>query len=147
MIYQILSPVLNATDVKDLSFQQDGATCHAYDSTMGLLNEKCQVFIISQNTKINWPPQSCDLTPLNIFLWGHLKRKVYDRKPATTIRQLKDFIIRHIGEIAVWQTRDVINNFDYRVEVCLPRRGDPLLILFFTHNWHGPIEKCINVNQ
>ena len=26
--------------------------------------------IISRNSDVNWPPRSCDLTPLDYFLWG-----------------------------------------------------------------------------
>ena len=31
-----------------------------------------------------WPPRSCDLTPLDFFLWGHIKSLVYANKPATS---------------------------------------------------------------
>ena len=41
---------------------------------------RCTVFenrIISRNSDVNWPPRSCDLTPLDYFLWGALKDKYY----------------------------------------------------------------------
>ena len=65
---------------------------------MALLNEKFPGRIISRNSEVNWPPRSCDLTPLDFFLWGYLKSKVYANKP-TTVQQLKDEIRRHIGEM------------------------------------------------
>ncbi len=35
-----------------------------------------------------WPPQSPDLTPLDFFLWGHLKDKIC-ATPSATIEELK----------------------------------------------------------
>jgi len=32
-----------------------------------------------QKRKVEWPPRSPDLSPLDYFLWGHLKR-VYKTK-------------------------------------------------------------------
>ena len=40
--------------------------------------------IIALNHAIEWPPKSPDLTPCDIFLWGHLKSKVYFTPPANT---------------------------------------------------------------
>ncbi|KOC60088.1 hypothetical protein WH47_09086 [Habropoda laboriosa] len=39
--------------------------------------------VISRGGDINWPQISCDLTPLNFFLWGFLKSKVYANNPKT----------------------------------------------------------------
>ena len=126
-------PELNGMDVEDVWFQQDGATCHSANATMALLNEKFPGRIISRNSEVNWPPRSCDLTPLDVFLWSYLKSKVYANKP-TTVQQLKDEIRRHIGEIADELCRDVIKNFDHRVEVCRRSLGGHLGILYFIHN-------------
>ena len=30
-----------------------------------------------------WPPRSPDLTPCDIFLWGHIKNQVYSSPPVT----------------------------------------------------------------
>lgn len=32
---------------------------------------------------VAWPPRSPDLTPLDYFLWGHMKQKVYATVPNT----------------------------------------------------------------
>ena len=112
IITNFLWPELNGMDVEDVWFQHDGTTCHSANATMALLNEKFPGRIISRNNEANWPPRSCNLTPLDFFLWGYLKSKVYANKP-TTVQQLKDEIRRHIGEIADELCRDVIKNFDY----------------------------------
>ncbi|KYN44692.1 hypothetical protein ALC56_00687, partial [Trachymyrmex septentrionalis] len=59
------------------------------------------------------PPRSCDLTPLDFFLWGYLKSQVYVNKPTTT-RALKEEIQRCINEIQPHLCKMVMENFDKR---------------------------------
>ncbi|GFU09823.1 hypothetical protein TNCV_1292131 [Trichonephila clavipes] len=33
--------------------------------------------LISRFGPVNWPPRSCDLTPLDYFLWGYVKSLVF----------------------------------------------------------------------
>ena len=47
---------------------------------------------------VNWPPRSCDLTPLDYYLWGAVKDKCYADNPET-IDALKDNIQIAIAEI------------------------------------------------
>ena len=54
--------------------------------------------IISRRVKVVWPPRSCDLTPLDYYLWGAVKDKCYADK-SETIYSLKDNIREAIGEI------------------------------------------------
>ncbi|GFU59067.1 uncharacterized protein TNCV_2933641 [Trichonephila clavipes] len=39
--------------------------------------------LISRFGPVNWPPRSCDLTPVDYFLWGYVKSLVYADKPQT----------------------------------------------------------------
>ena len=54
--------------------------------------------LISSNADVNWPPRTCDLTPLAHFLWGAIKGKYYDHKPET-IGHLKSNISDPIADI------------------------------------------------
>jgi transposase len=130
MITNFLWPALNDMDVEEMWFQQDGATCHTANATMALLNEQFPGRMISRNSEVNWPPRSCDLTPLDFFLWGYLKSKVYANHP-TTIQELKDEIIRQIREINNHICRNVIENFDHRVDVCHQSHGGHLADIIF----------------
>jgi len=56
------------------------ATPHA---TMDILHERFEDMVISREGDVNWPPRSCDLTPLDFFLWDYLKSQVYMNKPQT----------------------------------------------------------------
>ena len=60
--------------------------------------------IISCRADIVWPSRSCDLIPLDYYLWGAVKDKCYVDKPETT-DALKDNIREAIGEIRAVQNR------------------------------------------
>ncbi|GFX92195.1 uncharacterized protein TNCV_1741151 [Trichonephila clavipes] len=60
-------------DVQELWFQQDSATCHTARATIDLLKDTFGDRLISRFGPVNWPPGSCDLTPLDYFLWGYVK--------------------------------------------------------------------------
>ncbi|GFW70872.1 oxidative stress-induced growth inhibitor 1 [Trichonephila clavipes] len=86
-------PELNNHDVQELWFQQDGATCHTARATIDLLKDTFGDRLISRFGPVNWPPRSCDLTPLDYFLWGYVKALVYADKPQT-LGHLEDNIRR-----------------------------------------------------
>ncbi|GFU97391.1 uncharacterized protein TNCV_4742031 [Trichonephila clavipes] len=67
MITNFFIPELNNHDVQELWFQQDGATCHTC-ATIDLLKDTFGDRLISRFGPVNWPPRSCDLTPLDYFL-------------------------------------------------------------------------------
>ncbi|GFV33433.1 DUF4817 domain-containing protein [Trichonephila clavipes] len=79
MITNFYIPELNNHDVQELWFQQDGATCHIARATIDLLKDTFGDHLISSFGPVNWPPRSCDLTPLDYFLWGYVKPLVYDK--------------------------------------------------------------------
>ncbi|GFV50437.1 uncharacterized protein TNCV_626801 [Trichonephila clavipes] len=83
MITNFFTPELNNHDVQELWFQQDGATCHTARATIDLLKDTLDDRLISRFGPVNWPPRSCDLTPLDYFLWGYVKSLVYADKPQT----------------------------------------------------------------
>ncbi|GFX24645.1 uncharacterized protein TNCV_3344251 [Trichonephila clavipes] len=75
MITNFFIPELNNHDVQEeLWFQQDGATCHTARATIDLLKDTFGDRLISRFGPVNWPPRSCDLTPLDYFLWISHKR-------------------------------------------------------------------------
>ncbi|GFV79261.1 uncharacterized protein TNCV_71291 [Trichonephila clavipes] len=73
MITNFFIPELNNHDIQELWCQQDGATCHTARATIDLLKDTLGDRLISRFGPVNWPPRSCDLTPLDYFLWGYVK--------------------------------------------------------------------------
>ncbi|GFW02585.1 uncharacterized protein TNCV_2456001 [Trichonephila clavipes] len=68
MITNFFIPELNNHDVQEMWFQQDGATFHTARATIDLLKDTFGDRLISRFGPVNWPPRSCDLTPLDSFL-------------------------------------------------------------------------------
>ncbi|GFW17038.1 uncharacterized protein TNCV_2761621 [Trichonephila clavipes] len=60
--------VLEESIDKELWFQQDDATCHTARAKIDLLKDTFGDRLISRFGPVNWPPRSCDLTPLDYFL-------------------------------------------------------------------------------
>jgi len=85
-------------DTDNMWFQQEGATYHTSHATMDILHERFEGMVISRGGDVNWSPRSCNLTPLDFFLWGRLKSQVYTNKPQT-IDALKVNITNAIHQI------------------------------------------------
>lgn len=83
MLEKILWPQLEDMELDGMWFQQDGATAHTTNANIDFLHTKFPERVISRNGDVNWPPRSCDITPLDFFLWGYVKDKVYANHPQT----------------------------------------------------------------
>ncbi|GFY14510.1 uncharacterized protein TNCV_1315641 [Trichonephila clavipes] len=125
MITNFFIPELNSHDVQELWFQQDGATCHTARATIDLLKDTFGDRLISRFGRVNWPPRSCDLTPLDYFLWGYVKSLVYADKPQT-LDHLEDNIRRVIADIRPQMLEKVIENWTSRLDYIRASRGSPM---------------------
>jgi len=67
----------------EMWFQLDGAPPHFAINVRQWLNENFQNKWIGRGSTIRWPARSPDLTPLDFFLWGYVKQKVYVEPPTT----------------------------------------------------------------
>ncbi|GFV75595.1 putative transposable element [Trichonephila clavipes] len=115
MITKCFIPELNNHDVQELWFQQDGATYHTARATIDLLKETFGEGLISSFGPVNWPLRSCDLTPLDYFLWGYVKSLVYADKPQM-LGHLEDNIRRVIADIRPQMLEKVIENWTSRLD-------------------------------
>ncbi|GFV01667.1 putative LOC100569746 [Trichonephila clavipes] len=125
MITNFFIPELNKHDVQELWFQQDGATCHTARATIDLLKDTFGDRLISRFGPVNWPPRSCDLTPLDYFPWGYVKSLVYADKPQT-LEHLEDNIRRVIADIRPQMLEKVIENWTSRLDYIRASRGSPM---------------------
>lgn len=107
MITQFLLPKLETIDVANMWFQQDLATRHAASQTVQLLYETFPGPVLSRFDDQNWLIRSCDLTPLDLFLWGYLGLKVYVYK-LTTTRALQEEIKLRVNIIQPQLCRKVM---------------------------------------
>lgn len=103
-------------------YQQDGATPHCAINTLALLRRSFGNRIISRRTDTPWAPHSPDLNPLDFFLWGYSKDRVYENSPQTT-DELKQEIRRVVRGVTVDACRNTIENFTKRVKLCIQQKG------------------------
>lgn len=123
-------PNVATHDLEELWFQQDGATCHTSHETINLLKETFGERVISRNGPVDWPPRSCDLTPLDFFLWGHVKAQVYADKPAT-IEHLEANITREIHAVRLEVLEKVMLNWTKRMSYLKASRGGHMPEIIF----------------
>ncbi|GFW71838.1 uncharacterized protein TNCV_3220141 [Trichonephila clavipes] len=130
MITNFFIPELNNHDVQELWFQQDGVACHTARATIDLLKDTFGDRLISRFGPVNWPPRSCDLTPLDYFLWGYVKSLVYADKPQT-LDHLEDNIRRVIADIRPQMLEKVIENCTSRLDYIRASRGSHMPEILF----------------
>ena len=58
------------TSIGNISFQQDGATCHTAEATLDVLRPVFEDRIISRRAHAVWSPRGCDLTHTYIHSWS-----------------------------------------------------------------------------
>ncbi|GFX67638.1 uncharacterized protein TNCV_3933801 [Trichonephila clavipes] len=129
MITNFFIPELNNHDVQELWFQ-DGATCHTARATIDLLKDTFGDRLISRFGPVNWPPRSCDLPPLDYFLWGYVKSLVYADKPQT-LDHSEDNIRRVIADIRPQMLEKVIEKWTFRLDYIRAGRGSPMPEIIF----------------
>ncbi|GFU35586.1 uncharacterized protein TNCV_2099021 [Trichonephila clavipes] len=127
MITNFFISELNNHDVQELWFQQDGATCHTARATIDLLKDTFGDRLISRFGHVNWPPRSCDLTPLDYFLWGYVKSLVYADKPQT-LDHLEENIRRVIADVRPQMLEKVIENWTSRLDYIRASRGSHIAL-------------------
>ena len=83
-------------------------------ATLDVLRPVFEDRIISRRANVVWPPRSCDLTPLDCYLWGVVKDKCYADKPEA-IDALIGNIREAIGKIQLHIIDNVVKNCTDRV--------------------------------
>ena len=71
-----------------LWFQHDGAPAHYALNVRRFLDQQFPNRWIGHGGAVSWPPRSPDLTPLDFFLWGHMKSLIY----ATPVESEEDLV-------------------------------------------------------
>ena len=130
MLNEFMFTIIEEKDIGNIWFQQDGATCHTAEATLEFLRPVFGDRIINRRADVFWPPPSCDLTPLDYYLWGAVKDKCYANNPET-IDALKDNIREAIGEIHLHILHNLLKNWTDRVGYWMASRGGHLNKIIF----------------
>ena len=62
--------------MNQMNFQHDGAPSHYTRHVRDYLNESFPNRWLGRGGPVAWPPRSPNLTPLDYYLWGHMKTLV-----------------------------------------------------------------------
>ena len=130
MIEEFFLPKLEEMNLRDVWFQQDGATAHTARTSMALLREHFPERLISLRGDLDWPARSPDLAPCDFFLWGYLKSLVYTNRPKT-LGMLKNNIRAAIANIDTGTLEKVEQNFRFRLSQCIDQNGGHLQDIIF----------------
>ena len=114
----------NGGSLATLVWQQDGAPCHVTNRNMQYLDSQFEDRVISRKSVRgrDWPARSPDLNPLDYFLWGFLKSKVYSPWPRN-LDELEANIRREVGNLQPAMIRRVIMDIKVRARKYLLANG------------------------
>jgi len=113
---------------KDHFFQQDGAAPHVTRENLELLKGVFGERVFSRKYPDNfdigiaWPPYSPDLSPLDFFLWGYLKDKIFENAPKT-IESLSEAIVEVLESVPAVSCGRTIASFEKRLRYLVTAGG------------------------
>lgn len=115
---------------ENMWYQHDGAPAHFALIVQEYLNNWKTDKWIGRGGSITWPPRSPDLTPIDFFLWGHVKQEVY-QTPPTTPDNMKDRIRQCFARISHATLIKVRESIIRRLQLCIEQNGQ-----IFEHLMH-----------
>ncbi|KAG4067602.1 hypothetical protein HA402_005374 [Bradysia odoriphaga] len=106
----------------EVYFQQDGAPPHYSLVVRQYLHSVFNNRWIGRMGPIKWPARSPDLTPLDYFLWGYLKDRVFRTRPES-LEEMCDRISEYCLIPNADMFQSVRESFEERVLLCLHEEG------------------------
>ncbi|XP_012946213.1 uncharacterized protein LOC106013905 [Aplysia californica] len=101
---------------------QEGANPHVPVRSMTWLADHFGDRVISRKSEHIWAPHSPDLNPLDFFLWGYLKDRIFQNQ-FENIEIMKQAIRDEVRNIPRKLCLGVIEHFKRRVKRCLESKG------------------------
>jgi hypothetical protein len=122
MLETFLAPRLQILQGHEhMVFQQTAATAHAARISTAVLRGLFPQRLISRYGDVPWPPRSPDLSSPDFFIWGYLKCKVFDSRPAK-VNGLKTRI-RELDSITEDNLQEVMRNSSISIQQYIQRNG------------------------
>lgn len=101
----------------------DGCPAHYSRIVREYLNEAYPDHWIGRQGPVAWPPRSPDMTPLDYYLWGDMKQKIYSQ-PINTQAELQARIINCAAGLDPDVIRRATSQITYRANLCLQQHGN-----------------------
>ena len=102
--------------------QQDGATAHTAHVSLDVLKRRFGDRILSKKAAFPWPARSPDLNPLDFFMRGFLKARVYQAQPRN-LTELKASIRAVLATVTRDMCQRVMTNLQRRLRGCVAAGG------------------------
>jgi hypothetical protein len=130
LLQQCFIPVVQHwASFNQMIFQQDGAPPHWSLAVRNYLTATFPARWMGRaSPNYPWPPYSPDLTPMDFFLWGFIKSRVYST-PIADKTELRLRIIQSFNDLPADLVSRSIASFERRLHLCIKRKG-------------GSVEKC-----
>lgn len=109
--------------INEMWWMQDGAPAHRTNAVVNHLNEVFPQRWIGLRGDVFWPPYSPDLTVLDFFLWGYVKKFVYDDHTPQNVEGCENLIRQAFASVTVEMLRRARRNFEMRVHLCVEVMG------------------------
>ncbi|XP_070518829.1 uncharacterized protein [Cardiocondyla obscurior] len=110
------------TTRRNMIYQHDGAPAHWSRGLRRLLDARFRDRWIGRGGPIIWPPRSPDLTPLDYFLWGHIKNLVEPQRNGT-INEVREAIVAAFATITPHMVHQATQDVVRRARLCVQQRG------------------------
>lgn len=114
---------LPLAQVNSCWFQQDGAPAHNSRQVREYLSQRFPGKWIGTFSEVSWPARSPDLTPLDFFIWGFVKNRIYQYSFESE-QQLRERVTAAFNSITPEMLRDVLSSTVKRSYLCLENNGN-----------------------
>lgn len=108
--------------IRTLFFQHDGAPAHNAQIVTIFLNNNFGNSWLGTNGPVKWPPRSPDLSPLDFFLWGYVKDRLY-KIPHQNIQELIHNFEECINGVSNIHIYNAVRSVGRRCQLCLDNNG------------------------
>lgn len=105
---------------KNFVWQQDNAPVHTMHDNIEFVSDHFER-VISKRCFLEWPPNSPDLSPLDYWLWGDIKRAC---KPMNSRDDMRTQFSAITSDQTLEKVQRAINQFPLRLKLCIQQEGD-----------------------
>lgn len=103
-------------------YQQDGAAPHNAHIVKNYLDLRFRNSWMGTYGPVRWPARSPCLSPLDYFLWGTVKDKVYST-PTENEGHLRSKIVNAFDSISAQSIQKAVDEMDSRTNLCIRQNG------------------------
>lgn len=130
VLREFLLPDLEAANVNDVFFMQDGAPAHtAVETRQFLIDSFGADRLIGRFFNLPWPSRSPDLNPVDFFLWGFVRDRVFANGTFVDVVALDNAIVEAFNWTRTTRmdaVRNAANSFLSRLRECIENDGRQL---------------------